>query len=258
MASVIETGFCDEAAIGSAHSAEGAPKESELSESIRRIIGDSNQVVIYGYKACGYQHVFSALQEDITEGRSKLKGCYDWHKLNLPDIPGYQNQIVKSIDGGKIALFRHPTPYKSGLVTILLENCKRAMRKDPIIPVLFCIDSSQDPRGFSEKNACDKGFIEGRIQRTHTAKELNLVYKLCYDPLLSDDVHRVAKQTFIFVKSIGADRFSPSSLEDTGLRIDDSWDRVLRKEPKDRPPGKPDWRAWLISELAKIGRGSHG
>jgi len=142
------------------------------------------------------------------------------------------------------------------LLTVVLENCKRIRRGEGIIPVLFCVISSAQSKPFSPENATAKDPYSS-VGRSHTGRELNLAYKLCYDSKLTEEIHEVGKKTFIFVKTNGP-QYHPSGLEDTGLRIDDSWDRVLRKEPKERLSGKHDWRAWLTTELEKFGEGSYG
>jgi hypothetical protein len=250
MASVTGTGFCAEAAIGSAQRAEDEPKESKLSQSIRRIIGESLHVVIYGYGACGYRAVWHELKEEIKGSKSPLLGCY-----NCADVSPTREPI--SIDGHFVIKSSHPEGYKAGLLSVLLENCKRIRRGESIIPVLFCVISSAVPQPFSPENANIKeAYLQFR--RSHTSRELNLAYKLCYDPKLTEEIHEVAKKTFIFVKTNGP-QYHPSELEDTGLRIDDSWDAALKREvPKERGLAKPDWRAWLTTELEKFAGGSHG
>ena len=218
---------------------------SELTDSLISIIGDSKHVAIYGYYQCGYRDVAKRLNKAIYSGTTSLKGCYIYSNLDARSHPhGWE------IDGYKVcfAPFSAGTDYKLGLLTIVLENYRRIKRANgPIIPVLFCVSSSINSRIFSieEAKKTERG------ERTFTGKELNLAYKLCYDSKLSEEIRAVAKRTFIFVKTIGVDKDSISRLEDTGIRIDDSWDEAL-KRPAIEKPRNPykwfKWRDWINKE----------
>ncbi|MCX6991444.1 MAG: hypothetical protein NTX49_10375 [Chlamydiae bacterium] len=228
-------------------------KHLELTKSVIPVIGKSRHVVIYGYEKCGYEGVCYKLRQAISEKKSPLLGCYNWNldPKNIP-IPGLPDRVVTIIDGHELTKSPHPIGYKSGLLTIVLENCKRTSRNEPIIPVLFCVIYSAKPKLFSAENAM-KIDIDGEIKRSETGKELNLAYKLCYDPKLPHEIHSVAKETFIFVRTIGEYWHSISRLEDTGLRIDDTWHAALREaSPKEEHPSdKHDWRAWFMDQYTK-------
>jgi len=242
--------------------AEAEPKRAQtpsgITNAVAAIIGDAffPAPVIYGYAGCGYQHVHSQLEADISKRTSPFVDCYNWSKLDFSAESRFK------IDGEKLIKSPHRCPYKGALVSILLENCKRKIKGLAIIPVIFCVLSSLTPLPFSAENA-KKNIVKPTEppQRSATGRELNIAYKLCYDPRLSPLIHEVAQETFIFVKTI-AERFrgrTPFSLEDTGIRIDESWHAALKREgPKERDPAKHDWRAWITSELAKFGGGSHG
>jgi hypothetical protein len=235
-----------------------AQAPSEITSAVAAIIGDAffPAPVIYGYAGSGYQHVHSELEADISRKISPLVDCYNWSKLDFPAESGFK------IDGEKLIQSPHQCLYKRGLLSILLENCKRKIKGLPIIPVIFCVLSSLTPLPFSAQNAKKNTVTPTAApQRSATGRELNIAYKLCYDPRLTPLIHEVAKETFIFVRTI-AERFrgrAPFTLEDTGIRIDDSWHAALKKDHhKERDPAKHDWRAWMLSELEKFAGGSHG
>lgn len=244
-----------------AGSAQGAPKESELSQSVRLILENclpstayAPRVVIYGYNRCSYEYAFLMLRDDVVEKRSRLEDCYAFSNISDGPQSGleYFDRRVDEIDGHPLCRSLHSTGYLASLLTICLENCKRVRRGELIIPALFCITSSHDMEPiFSHKNV--DHFVEGN-RRAHTSKELNLVYKLCYGEGLSEEIHEVARKMFIFVKTIiPLGQRVPVRLEDTGIRIDDSWHAALKREvPKERDPAKHDWRAWLISQLEEF------
>ncbi|MCX6991434.1 MAG: hypothetical protein NTX49_10325 [Chlamydiae bacterium] len=224
---------------------------SELAKSVDSLIGASKHAVIYGYSSCGYQIVAQKLREAITSGASGLSGCYIYSNFTRNRGVIDTHRGIQLINGHELLLppsdctSRAAAEYKLPLLAIVLENCKSMKLGDgSIIPVLFCVSSSHDPQRFSIENV--KKPAVG--VRTCTGRELNLAYKLCYDSKLSEEIRDVAKRTFIFVKTIGADECSISSMDDTGMRIDDTWDSALKKKPpieKTPNPHKRNWRDWL-------------
>jgi hypothetical protein len=260
MASATEGAFCPDEVSVLADRAEGASKESELSRSVRVILESSlpstayaPRVVVYGYNRCSYEYAFLMLRDDVVEKRSCLEDCYAFSNISdgLQSGLEYFDRRVDEIDGHLLCRSLHSTGYLGSLLTICLENCKRVRRGELIIPALFCIASSfEEGTTFSYENVHQR--VEGN-RRAHTSRELNLVYKLCYGDGLSAEIHEVARKMFIFVKTIiPLGERVPVRLEDTGIRIDDSWHAALKKDHhKERDPAKHDWRAWMLSELAK-------
>jgi hypothetical protein len=225
----------------SAHISEPSSRYSTLTESVVKMIGKSREVAIYGYRDLGYSFVYEQLKQEIKERRSPLAGCYNWETLN----EGPYFRATGSLQG-KIS---HQTPYKAGLLNVVLENCKRSRIGNPIITVLFCVVSSCWAHRFSPLSANSRCRTSKGIQRRATASELNFVYKLCYDPRLSKEIHQVARRTFIFVETVGPILDKPTALKDTGLKIDHTWDRVLKKEHKVSVSSESEWRAWILDSL---------
>jgi hypothetical protein len=247
----------------SAHISEPSSRYSTLTESVLHIIGDSREVAIYGYGALGYHFVYEQLKQEIIEGKSPLIGCYNFSDLYSPVQDGSGDSLHQKSP--------HLISYKAGILNVVLENCKRSKVGEPIIPVLFCVTSSLSERDFSPANANMRADPSMGNKRLCTAQELNLAYKLCFDPKLSKEVHSVALRTFIFVQTVGPISNQPIALKDTRLRIDDTWHRALKKVPrgagflrtlascccrrvKKQTSFKYDWRQWIIDSLA---RGNH-
>lgn len=214
-----------------------AEEESKLTESLVKIIGESKHVMIYGYRDCGYMHVWKKLSQDIKEKRSFLEGCYSYCNFlyNCPAGDSLLAMMSIPLDG----------EYKAPLVATVLENCIRKRRREDLIPVIFCVTSSLLSRGFSVENT---DIHTGKTRRP-TAKELNLVYKLCRDEELTDEIHQVARETFMFVKTIGLDSTKPTSLEKIEVEIDLSWDAAIKKARRVEKPHKSSWRKWLVDRL---------
>jgi hypothetical protein len=118
---------------------------STLTESVIHIIGDSREVAIYGYGALGYHFVYEQLKQEIIEGKSPLKGCYNFSDLYPPVQDGSGDSLHQKSP--------HLISYKAGILNVVLENCKRSKVGEPIIPVLFCVTSSLSGRDFSPANA---------------------------------------------------------------------------------------------------------
>ena len=212
-------------------------KESELTESVRKIIGQSCHVVVYGFADCNYRGVWLGLKSL----KEPVLSSYNCDQINSQ----------KSIDGHDLVQSTHHVFYKRAMLTVVLENCKRKRRGEAIIPILFCVTSSHVSRVFSPESANFRTRYWGPLERPPTAEELNLAYKLCYDSVLTPEIQMVSKETFIFVKTFGPIRSIPSKVEDTGIRIDDTWHEAL-KEYHANPKAKSSrahWREWMLEQL---------
>lgn len=142
-------------------------------ESIKQFC-PNNEAVIYGFYHCSY-----GIVRDLLEN----KGVKAGNHCGLKDRKIYE---IKDSDS-----------CKSMLVNTILENHASLLNEKPIIPIIFCIDTSNNKFSITAKNILDKNQKSYKLV-THT--ELRRAYKLCYDPYIHPALREVAKKSFHFVK----------------------------------------------------------
>lgn len=180
----------------------------EFRSSLTVICQWSKQVVVYGPHHCGYSKIAHAINMDSS---SIVKKSFTW---SIADPLVTDDWSLKTFEGRKMHQLAFEPGYtetigrlcKTGLTDVVLENYKREKEDLPLIPVLFCIDITDNPRPFLPAAILSKvDGLNGQI----THKEIRRAFKLCTHP--NADIRRIALQTFKFVKlNVGE---GPSSLK---------------------------------------------
>lgn len=172
-------------------------KENFDFDSVKKIIGKSKQVSVYGWGHCHYSAVSSALS-------GYLEKVFDYQ---LGDDWSAQTVEGRSIE--KILVHYNPKPNKqfnrkckAGITNLLLENYKRIKEHKEIIPLIFCIDTDGNRFVTSSETISSKDlFLNNKI--THS--ELRHCYKLHCELANSSnpefqEMSDVAKKMLKFVK----------------------------------------------------------
>ena len=145
-----------------------------------------NEVMIYGYSIAGLEVIKNLAYE-------KMEKVYD-HRS--------PSQRINTLSGRKF--IKMPSPIdsknecKNTLVAVIIENFLREKEQFPIIPVIFCLTSTDTPHRLPTAWIANKelaksphGFISN--------SEIRRMYKLCEDPELPLEIRETAKKTFKFI-----------------------------------------------------------
>lgn len=90
---------------------------------------------------------------------------------------------------------------KSKLVNIVLENYKSQREGKPLIPIVFCIDVTNNEYPlFTRAILSRTDPANQRGDKLFTHSELRRAYKLCYDEKVDPAICDIAKRSFHFVK----------------------------------------------------------
>lgn len=171
--------------------------------SVREVIGPSaREVMVYGFHATKYSKVIDALSEPVHA----IQRIFDYSIGSKENRPSHNDSPIEMIPTGG-------TPFdcqfnkrccKMGISTLVLENFKRKLRGDPIIPLIFCTELIGRKRTFlaNERQVLSKiSFFNNKV--THS--ELRRAFKHCADLRSAPDsigrqLEEVAQETFKFVR----------------------------------------------------------
>jgi hypothetical protein len=178
-----------------------------LDDRSLRLFCDANAAVFYGYSHCHYGAVSKVVERDMP----------DVINLSLEDVAprggGYSPGFQMVYQGSKVS-----RQMKAGLVNVVADNysiLKNASAEEEVrlTKVIFCVDTNFNPDGkdipkFQLDNFLSKtkkvNTVDGdrnvNVNDLLTNKELRRAYKLCTDPMLSEDLRETAKKTFLFVR----------------------------------------------------------
>lgn len=168
--------------------------------SLRIIVGNVNQVMVYGWGYCSYKAVFSAC---INHPDSFFKMVYD-DGLGSSDesktLEGHKIEKLPIFPSGNLI----SRTCKTGITNLLLENYKRNKENRYIIPVIFCIDCDENEYPSTAKTISSKEFY---LNKLHTHSELRRTYKMQRELINSPDkelreMGQIANHMFKFVKVI--------------------------------------------------------
>lgn len=175
----------------------------EFQSSLTAICKESNQAVIYGVHHCSYSKVALAINLINSEPGSTLPVKKSF-VCSLGNPEGFDVDVT-TLEGRKMNLLEFDQTStlskntsrvcKTALTDVVLENYKREQEGLSLIPVLFCIDITDNPRPFSPAAILSKA---SGLNEQYTHKEFRRAFKLCTHP--KADVRRIAQQTFKFVK----------------------------------------------------------
>src|SRR5437763_1694118 len=124
-------------------------------DSVKKVCGKSEEVMVYGWKHCGY----SQLSTRLEQPDSPIKRVFDWSlgsmdtAIKTPDkattLEGRKIEQVPVPDMKKFASRRKENDCarfcKLGLTNIVLENYKRLKENKALIPILFVFDRDNNP-----------------------------------------------------------------------------------------------------------------
>ena len=239
--------------------------------SAAKLCKGSEQAMIYGWRHCGYYQVSHVL-DGIHDGPLKKTLNY----LAGDPTLAANNDFVTTLEGRNVNLIDYdPTERhlsrkcKAAITDIVLENYKRQKEGLPLIPIIFCIDITDNPQPYSIEKICSK---DSKINGQVTHKELRRAYKLCTHP--NPKIRAIALQTFKFAK-ISVDlkvivvlenevvvleqipapwAASTESPEKVSSKFAACWE-ARKKDSKSTPkPNKYDWSKQLEKQVAHYDR----
>lgn len=175
-------------------------------KSIKKIIGNSKATMVYGFYHCEYLNLQKALRKhldfifncslgnDTSSSEEELR----YNQSN----GGFDKKIKSGSDKTSSLSQSLNRMCKAGLVNLILENYKRNLAGLELIPIIFCIDTTENPHPLTSENMLSKtkknnGFEMNRIT-THS--ELRRLYKLCHDPKIDDEIKEITQKACRFVK----------------------------------------------------------
>lgn len=213
--------------------------------SVKNVIGDSKQAMVYGWADCHYKKVAKALEKSPE---SCVKKVFDYH---LGDSSAPKNE--KTLEGReieKLKVYIKPGKEmhrlcKTGVTNLLLENYKRSKEGKDIIPVIFCLDADDNQNVSSSETISSK---DPKINEYVTNSELRRCKKL-YDELNKSpdeelrEMAEIAKQMLKFVKVVrSGENGDKAALQP----IPGLWDLPdLTETMQNRTKVKPKWKEEL-------------
>lgn len=147
------------------------------SDSIKQLIGESKDVIVYGFTDCAYTAVFIALRE------CQYQVCHQ-------EI----NTITYDETNGKIG-----DRWKALLTSLVVENYKRELLKQPLVYLIFCVAYEDE---HTSKFINISQVASSRSQRSPvssiTDKELRRSFKLYNET--TPEIKKIVQKSFKFVK----------------------------------------------------------
>lgn len=200
-----------------------------------------DEAVIYGYAAAGWGVV-------MRLARNTIKNVYDYSLTSEPN---------KTLHGRSFININSPTLHqtcKTTVTAIVVENCLRAEENMPLIPVLFCLTSTNQPSHLPVEVIANKNDSKADYKGSTSNSELRRIYKLCTDSALSFEVREIAKKTFYFAHII-LDKGAVIAIRKTAA----PWENTVEdpnknlkwviarkiKEMKKTNKTESNWREWF-------------
>lgn len=213
------------------------------------ILAPYPECMVYGYEHCHYRSISHRIN---TEGKKK---CYNYATFSS-ETRSLSNRFLVHLPTWPLISLEKLTSIQSKmtLVSVIIENMLRKDEGRSLIPIIFCLTSSETPRTVPLECMIDKRLGERPHLGAITHSELRRAYKLLTDQSIPAAVRQVAKETFKFAHVIIKDdqavdiipAFAP--WEGTNAEL---WQAIWNaKKPKIKKtdPGKPEefkWRDWL-------------
>ncbi len=182
-----------------------------LNQKFINEICPDNEAMVYGFQHCHYEEVFDAFRArnikvyDSTIGNDVLPECKsesqraDGRKIYQINAGLQENNLTEQRELIRIC--------KAALVNIVLENYQSQKMKKPIVPIIFCTDTTNNsfPLSIESVTSRTRTIVEVNGNKpeeekiiTHT--ELRRAYKLCNDPTINPEIRKIAKQSFKFIE----------------------------------------------------------
>jgi hypothetical protein len=143
-------------------------------DSVKNIIGDSKQVMVYGWNHCHYIAITSALEFSKESFLEKVFNFQvgDECALNTETLEGREiEKLTVHIKPEK----RTHRISKNGITNLLLENYKRIKKCEKIIPLVFCLDADGNIYDINSDTLTSK---HAYLNNLITNSELRRCYKL--------------------------------------------------------------------------------
>lgn len=225
---------------------------------INNTLENNKQVGVYGWKACCYTQLKKDL---INQKPGNIETAYNvW---DLVTTSQWVNNAKKTLEGRQFPFINWHGSYsgatggmcKAGLVTIVLENCKRTKENLPPIPLLFVTSRSDWIFQINLEYLTHKE--DNKDSNRITFQELRRVYKLMHHS--NDLVRNVANQTFKFIhlERIADRAYSlvevpaPWAIDEVKMQalMDKRKNHIRKTIPKE---SKYDWRVQVEDYISKL------
>lgn len=205
--------------------------------SVKKIIPDANQAMVYGWGHCKYQHVTEALRLAGSPVQKVFDCSVGSKAADVGKKTTVEGKVIEQLEvnSGK-DLSRQ---CKAGLTNLIFENYLRKQQGLPLIPIIFCVDIDDNP--FPTTTPDTVTSRNDQLNTLITHNELRRCYKLAHelekDPELKD-IADIAKETikFVRIKEKGADNYSLETITPfwDQANFSDKWlERELSKKAPD-------------------------
>jgi len=175
-------------------------------ESVKTICRLSQQVMVCGYSHCEYARIFDALDEGVWSREGLVKRVFTTligttFAEDRPFRTTLEGSVIEQIeeipqetdiDKRKICARES----KAAITNLVFENFKREKRGLAPIPLIFCIDRSENPYSLHPVNFLSK---EKEVNDLVTHAEIRRMYKLC-SSFADLRIREIALKTFYFVR----------------------------------------------------------
>lgn len=158
-------------------------------DSVKDICVNANQVMIYGWRSCGYEEVIARLKKNDSPIRKVFDWCPD---VNEKTLEGKSFEKIRMKNGSL------ETICKTRITMLVLENYKRKQKDQPIIPLIFLYDIEDNPFQTTPSTITSRSTSFNELL---TNIELRRCYKMCCEknPGLKL-ITEVARETIRFIK----------------------------------------------------------
>lgn len=231
-------------------------------DSVKEIIAGADQVMVYGWKTCGYQEIAEALKEKD----SPVKKVFDFY-VGDPNVGDsyrttLEGNVIKHLPFDKAPPGRKNISRlcKGAINDIVMENYKRKLNGQKLIPLIFCYESEHSmykPNGYSiaSKDPWENELI--------TNSELRRCYKLVCE-LKGPDLEKISEVAaemikFVKVKQSDSSEHKLEAIPPFWREVDfqKGWqERKLHKQTaaksKNTAQKNYPWQKVLIDEVKQI------
>lgn len=166
-------------------------------DSVKKIIGESKQVTVYGWSHCHYGAVSDALTRDLKVFDYRLGN--DYESSETLERQKIEKMNVYTDSKSEKEFHRK---CKIGISNLLLENYKRCKEGKEFIPLIFCIDTDNNEFITNSETISSK---DQELNDKITHSELRHCYKLHCELAESPNIEfqqmsQIAKKMLKFVK----------------------------------------------------------
>ncbi|OCH98236.1 hypothetical protein A8135_11775 [Legionella jamestowniensis] len=184
------------------------------SSSVKAILGDSKEVLVYGFSNCQYGYVARAL--NALQIKAMIKDSFknefemlafdsESHALDaIQDLNS--NEYQEYMEREKTILFAREC--KTLITSLCVNNLKRKQNNEPIIPLLFCVEA-EFPGYSVSLNIKSVAESHPMLGTYITDEELRRSFKMSTFET-NPEFKAVIKETIKFVKLL-PDSFEPDS-----------------------------------------------